>query len=70
MLLGYWGLMTLVPVPGGVQANLEPESNIGAWLDRLLLEGHLWSQSKTWDPEGLLSTLPAFGTCLLGGFTG
>lgn len=66
LLLGYWALMTLVPVPGHGPANLAPETNLGAWLDRLLLEGHLWSQSKVWDPEGLLSTLPAIGTGICG----
>lgn len=67
LLLGYWAIMTLVPVPGGIAPNLEPETNLGAWLDRRLLgTGHLWSQSKTWDPEGLLSTLPAIATGISG----
>ena len=66
----YWGLMTLVPVPGGYPPNLEPSTNLGAWMDRTLLGGHLWSQSKTWDPEGLLSTLPAFATGITGVLTG
>src|SRR5258706_5387844 len=66
LLVGYFLLMTLVPVPGIGSANLEPETNLGAWLDRLLLNGHLWSQSKTWDPEGILSTIPAIATGILG----
>jgi predicted acyltransferase len=70
LLVGYWILMTLVPVPGGIPPNLEPERNLGAWLDRLLLDGHLWRQSKTWDPEGILSTLPAIATTLLGSLAG
>jgi len=69
-LVGYWALMTLVPVPGGLAANLDPQTNLGAWLDRLLLGGHLWRQTQTWDPEGLLSTLPAVGTTLLGVLAG
>jgi predicted acyltransferase len=69
-LLGYWALLTLVPVPGGGAPSLAPSENLGAWLDRTLMEGHLWSQSKTWDPEGLLSTLPAFGTSISGILTG
>ena len=69
-LLGYWGLMTLVPVPDGHAPNLEPATNLGAWLDRSLLGGHLWSQSKIWDPEGLLSTIPAVATCISGILTG
>ncbi|WP_051718556.1 acyltransferase family protein [Hymenobacter sp. IS2118] len=67
LLLGYAVLLQLVPVPGFGPANLEPATNLGAWLDRLLLgEAHLWNQSKTWDPEGLLGTLPALSTGLLG----
>ena len=64
--LGYWFLMTVVPVPGGVASNLEPETNLGAWLDRTVFGEHLWISSKTWDPEGLLSSVPALGTTLLG----
>lgn len=70
LLVGYFILMKMVPVPGFGAANLEPETNLGAWFDRLLLNGHLWSQSKTWDPEGLLSTIPAIATGILGMLTG
>jgi len=66
ILLIYWILMSLVPVPGGIGPNLEPDTNLGAFLDRWLMSGHLWSASKTWDPEGLLSTLPAVVTGLSG----
>lgn len=69
-LLAYWFLMTVIPVPGVGYPNLEPETNLGAWLDNLLMSGHLWSQSKVWDPEGLLSTIPAVGTGLAGVLTG
>lgn len=70
-LLGYWALMTLVPVPGVGAPNLEPETNLGAWLDRTLIgSSHLYSQTRVWDPEGLLSTLPAFGTGILGMLVG
>jgi predicted acyltransferase len=68
LLLGYWGAMTLVPVPGYGAGDLGPEGNLAAWLDRLVMGGHLWQ--GTWDPEGLLSTLPAVATSLLGIFTG
>jgi predicted acyltransferase len=70
LLAGYYVLMTMIPVPNFGPANLEPETNLGAWLDRLLLNGHLWSQSKTWDPEGILSTMPAIATGMLGILTG
>lgn len=67
ILISYWLIMTLVPVPGVGYANLEKETNLGAWLDRTILtEAHLWRSAKTWDPEGILSTLPAVGTGLFG----
>ena len=62
--LGYWAVMMLVPAPGGLAGDLSPEGNLGAWLDRALLGGHLWR--PRWDPEGLLSTVPAISTTLLG----
>jgi predicted acyltransferase len=70
ILLGYWILMAFVPVPGFGAPNFEKGTNLAAWLDNLLLNGHLWSYSKTWDPEGVLSTLPAIGTGILGMFIG
>jgi predicted acyltransferase len=67
VLILYNVLLQLVPVPGIGAASLEPATNLGAWLDRLVLgEAHLWKESKTWDPEGLLGTLPAMGTGILG----
>ena len=67
ILIAYWALMTFVPVPGIGYANLEKETNLGAWLDRTILtEAHLWKSVKTWDPEGILSTLPAVATGLFG----
>lgn len=67
LLLGYWAAMTLIPVPGVGPATLAPpEATLAAWLDRLLMDGHLWAQTRTWDPEGVLSTIPAIGTALLG----
>ncbi|SFG57629.1 acyltransferase family protein [Pedobacter insulae] len=71
ILFGYWLLMTFIPVPGVGYANLEKETNLGAWLDRTLLtEAHLWKSAKTWDPEGILSTLPAVATGLFGVLVG
>jgi predicted acyltransferase len=71
LLLGYWAVMMLVPVPGGSAGVLEPGLDIGAYIDRAVFgTNHLWSQARTWDPEGLLSTLPAVGTVLLGVFAG
>nr|WP_315207410.1 DUF5009 domain-containing protein [uncultured Flavobacterium sp.] len=70
ILLGYWIVMAFVPVPGFGAANFEKGTNLAAWLDNLVLKGHLWSVSKTWDPEGILSTLPAVATGILGMFIG
>ena len=70
LLTAYTLLMLWVPVPdvqGRVAAGvLEPGRDLGAYIDRMLLDGHLWAKSKTWDPEGLLSTLPALCTQLFG----
>jgi predicted acyltransferase len=66
--LGYWALMMLVPPPGGVAGDLSPDGNLAAWLDRALMSGHLWK--PTWDPEGLLSTIPAISTTLFGVLAG
>lgn len=71
-LLGLYSvLMLLVPVPGAPMGGvLEPGRDFGAFVDRSLLDGHLWSASKTWDPEGLVSTLPALCSLLFGVLTG
>jgi predicted acyltransferase len=66
-LAGYYIIMTFIPVPGVGYANLEPTTNLGAWLDRTIFTtNHLWAESKTWDPEGLLGTIPAVATGLFG----
>ncbi|MCC6316378.1 MAG: DUF5009 domain-containing protein [Gemmatimonadaceae bacterium] len=73
LLLGYWALMTLVPVPGyglGPQNLDDPSASLAAWLDRAVFGSHLWRSSVTWDPEGLLSTMPAVGTVVLGVLAG
>jgi predicted acyltransferase len=70
LLVAYCLLMTVAPVPDFGPANLEPGTNLAAWWDRFLLDGHLYQQSKTWDPEGPLSTLPAIATGILGMLTG
>jgi len=72
-LVGYWILMRFVPVPGfGVPTHdiplLDPDRNLAAWLDRQLLAGHLYEGTR--DPEGVLSTIPAVATSLLGMLTG
>jgi predicted acyltransferase len=69
MLTGYWALLELVPVPGVGAGHLDPQSNLAAYIDRRVFgEGHLYRQ--TWDPEGLLSTMPAIATTLFGVLAG
>jgi predicted acyltransferase len=64
LLIGYWLLMTRVP-----GFDLTPDGNLAAFVDKKVMYEHLWVKHR-WDPEGLLSTLPAIATCLLGVFTG
>jgi predicted acyltransferase len=68
LLLGYWALMTLVPVPGIGAGVFEPGRNLANYIDSQVLPLAKWN--RDWDPEGLLSTLPAAGTCLLGVLAG
>jgi predicted acyltransferase len=70
LLLGYWALMTLVPVPGFGPSNLDPTTNLAAWLDRLIIGKHVWVQTKLYDPEGILSTLPAIVSGFIGVLAG
>ena len=71
VLAGYWLLMKLVPVPGYGAGDLSPDGNLAAWLDQLLLGQHVWREAPgPGDPEGILSTLPALATALIGVFTG
>ncbi len=71
ILIAYYFVMNYIPVPGYGPSNLEPATNLAAWFDTTILTpNHMWSGSKIFDPEGILSTIPAIGTCLLGVFTG
>lgn len=70
VLIIYAMLMSFIPVPGVGYANYEPTTNLSAWLDRLILGKHIWAGSKFWDPEGILSTLPAICSAMIGIFTG
>ena len=68
LLVGYWGLLNFVPVPGVGAGNLEEGKNLTNWIDLKVLPGFKWD--KTHDPEGLLSSLTAVASCLLGTFAG
>ena len=68
LMIGYWALMTFMPVPGIGTGSLARGANLANWIDAHYLPGRKWEGS--WDPEGILTTLPAIGTCLLGVFAG
>ena len=68
LIVGYWALMTFVPVPGIGVGSFAKDANLANWIDANYLPGSLWDRTR--DPEGLLSTLPAIATCLLGVFAG
>ena len=74
LVAGYWALQTLVPVPGFGRGRLDAVGTLSAYLDRAVFTtGHLWhwgGPGQVWDPEGLLSTLPAIANMLLGIATG
>jgi predicted acyltransferase len=68
LLLGYWALMLFVPVPGVGAGHFEPGQNLANWIDQEYLPLRKWDGN--YDPEGLLSTLPAIANCLFGVFAG
>jgi predicted acyltransferase len=73
LLLGYWALVTLVPVPGyGAGVIDQPKGSLAWWIDSHVLAGHTWSGAPApgFDPEGILSTLPAIATVLCGTLAG
>jgi len=72
-IVGYWAILRFVPVPGyGVPGHnisfMDPDRNLPAWLDRKLFMGHLYNGNR--DPEGIIHTIPAIGTTLIGVLTG
>jgi predicted acyltransferase len=68
LLVGYWALMTFVPVPDIGAGSFAENANVANWIDAQYLPGQLFYGE--WDPEGLLSTLPAIASCLLGVLAG
>ena len=82
ILFGYWFIMTVLPVPGtnGTPGALllgHGSTTMAGYWDRIFLDwsrfglgNHLWGGSRTWDPEGILSTAGAVGTAMLGNLTG
>ncbi len=70
ILLGYWAMLTYIPVPEIGRGNFEAGKNFANYIDTLYLPGRKWPKDSTFDPEGILSTLPAIGTALLGLLSG
>ncbi len=68
MLVSYWALMSFVAAPGMHAGSVMPGANLADWIDRTFLPGRLWYGES--DPEGLLSTVPAITTCMLGALAG
>jgi predicted acyltransferase len=68
ILVGYWALLTFVPVPGWGAGDFTEGHNLTNWIDQHYLPGRKWDGDH--DPEGLLSNLPAIASCLLGVFAG
>ncbi len=68
LLIGYWLMMTFVPVPGGTAGSFAPGENLANWIDQHYLPLRKWDGD--FDPEGLLSTLPAIASCLIGVLVG
>ena len=66
LLAGYWLIMTLIPVPCYGAGRLDMEGNLAHYVDRIVLGAHNYAPTKTWDPEGIVSTLPAIATALFG----
>ena len=64
ILVSYWLVMTCLPIPGGTAGDLSFNGNLAAWVDHNFLPGRAFY--GTWDPEGILTTLPALASCLVG----
>jgi predicted acyltransferase len=66
LLAGYWLIMKLVPVPGYGAGHLEAGRNLANYIDKIVLGRHNYAGTKSWDPEGIVSTIPAIATALFG----
>ena len=70
LLIFYWALVKLVPAPGFAAGDLTKEGSLPSYVDRVVFGKHVWAQARVYDPEGLLSTIPAIVTSLIGVLTG
>ena len=60
----------IAPAPGFAASDLSKEGSLPSFIDRFILGKHVWAQAKVYDPEGILSTIPALATTLIGVLTG
>lgn len=70
LLLFYWLIMTVIPAPGYMAGDLSKEGSLASYIDRTILGPHIWKAGKVYDPEGILSTIPAIVSTLCGILTG
>jgi predicted acyltransferase len=70
LLLAYWFMLKFIPAPGFAAGDLTKEGSLPSFIDRVVFGKHVWAQAKVYDPEGLLSTVPAIATTLIGVLTG
>jgi predicted acyltransferase len=68
LLVGYWAMLTFIPVPGFGAGDFAEGHNFTNWLDKMYLPLRKWDGDH--DPEGLLSTVPAIASSLLGVLAG
>ncbi|HID38325.1 MAG TPA: DUF5009 domain-containing protein [Calditrichaeota bacterium] len=66
LLLGYWAMMEWIPIPGVGAGSYARGANLSNFIDSIVLGNHVWKSSFPWDPEGVLSTVPAIATTLIG----
>jgi len=70
LLLVYWFIVKVIPAPGFAAGDLTKEGSLPSFVDRVVFGKHVWAHAKVYDPEGLLSTIPALATTLIGVLTG
>ena len=70
LLVVYWLMMTRIGAPGFAAGDLTKEGSLASYIDRFVFGQHVWRQAKVYDPEGILSTIPAVATTLFGVLTG
>ncbi|HTY11704.1 MAG TPA: heparan-alpha-glucosaminide N-acetyltransferase domain-containing protein [Bacteroidota bacterium] len=72
LVVAYWLMLELIPVPGYGAGVLQPAGSLEWYVDSHLFKGHTYVYAPTpgFDPEGLVSTIPAIATTLFGALTG